>query len=257
LGLLTFSINVSLDGCGDHREGIADDETHAFFTRLMDEGGAMLWGRVTYEMMESYWPAVARGDEEAPPAMREWAVKLEAKPKYVVSSTRKDFPWTNSHHIAGDLRTGVQKLKDATPAGVLLGSGKLATELDRLDLIDEYKFLVHPRIAGHGPTLYRAGCPGRDGSSWSRRSRSAAARLPCTTGARGDSEQPHRAQLAGQRLVGSLLAAQHGVPAARTPSTAGMPSCPSLTLFSASRGSPHRPMDNGQPIRTPSLVARA
>ena len=60
--------------------------------------------------------------------MREWAVKLEAKPKYVVSSTRKDFPWTNSHHIAGDLRTGVQKLKDATPDGVLLGSGKLATE---------------------------------------------------------------------------------------------------------------------------------
>ena len=71
--------------------------------------------------------------------MREWAVKLEAKPKYVVSSTRKDFLWTNSHHIAGDLRLGVQKVKDATPAGVLLGSGTLATELDRLDLIDEYK----------------------------------------------------------------------------------------------------------------------
>ena len=65
MGLLTFSINVTLDGCVDHREGIADDETHAFFTRLMDENGAMLWGRVTYEMMESYWPAVARGDEEA------------------------------------------------------------------------------------------------------------------------------------------------------------------------------------------------
>jgi hypothetical protein len=75
MGLLTFSINVTLDGCVDHQEGIADDETHVFFTRLMDEGGAMLWGRVTYEMMESYWPAVARGDEEAPPAMREWAVK--------------------------------------------------------------------------------------------------------------------------------------------------------------------------------------
>ena len=101
MGLLTFSFNVTLDGCGDHQEGIANDETHAFFTRLMDEGGAMLWGRVTYEMMEGYWPAVARGDEEASPAMREWAVKLEAKPKYVVSSTRKDFPWTNSHHIGG------------------------------------------------------------------------------------------------------------------------------------------------------------
>jgi dihydrofolate reductase len=75
----------------------------------------------------------------------------------VVSSTRQDFPWANSHHLAGDLRMSVQKLKDATPAGVLLGSGKLATELDRLDLIDEYKFLVHPRLAGHGPTLYQSG----------------------------------------------------------------------------------------------------
>jgi dihydrofolate reductase len=159
VGLLTFSINITLDGCVDHQEGIADDETHAFFTRLMDESGAMLWGRVTYEMMEEYWPAVAMGAVEAPPAMREWALKLEAKPKYVVSSTRTDFPWTNSHHIAGKLGAGVQQLKDATPNGVLIGSGKLATELDRLDLIDEYKLLVHPRIAGHGPTLYETGLP--------------------------------------------------------------------------------------------------
>ncbi|MGE4242374.1 dihydrofolate reductase family protein [Ramlibacter sp.] len=160
MGHLTFCLNVTLDGCVDHQEGIADDETHGFFTRLMDEHGAMLWGRVTYEMMESYWPAVARGDVEAPPAIREWAVKLEAKPKYVVSSTRKDFAWTNSHHVEGDLRAGVLKLKDATPEGVLLGSGKLATELDRLGLIDEYRFLIQPRIAGHGPTLYADGLPG-------------------------------------------------------------------------------------------------
>ncbi len=159
MGLLTFSINVTLDGCVDHRVGIADDETHAFFTRLLDDAGAMLWGRVTYEMMESYWPAVARGDEEAPPAIREWAVRLEAKPKYVVSSTRSDFSWSNSHHLTGGLPTAVEELKEATPAGVLLGSGTLATELDRLDLIDEYQFLVHPRIAGHGPTLFESGLP--------------------------------------------------------------------------------------------------
>lgn len=159
MGLLTFSINVTLDGCVDHREGIADDETHAYFTRLMDECGAMLWGRITYEMMESHWPAVARGDVEAPPTIRAWAVKLEDKPKSVVSSTRAAYLWTNSHDIAGDLHEGVQRLKDATPAGVLLGSAKLATELDRLNLIDEYKILIHPRIAGHGPTLYRDGLP--------------------------------------------------------------------------------------------------
>ena len=125
----------------------------------MNESGAMLWGRVTYEMMESYWPAVARGEVEAPAAIREWAVQLESKPKYVVSSTRQDYPWTNSHHIAGDLRAGVQALKDATPAGVLVGSGQLATALDQLELIDEYRFLMHPRIAGHGPTLYQQGLP--------------------------------------------------------------------------------------------------
>jgi dihydrofolate reductase len=160
MGLLTFSINLTLDGCVDHAEGIADEETHAFFTRLMDKAEAMLWGRVTYEMMESHWPAVARGEVQATPAMRAWARKLQAKPKYVLSSTRKDFPWPHSHHIAGDLRTGVQQLKDATPDGVLLGSGKLAAALDRLDLIDEYQLLVHPRIAGHGPTLYAGGLPG-------------------------------------------------------------------------------------------------
>lgn len=157
MGLLTFCLNLTLDGCVDHQEGIADDETHAFFTRLMNANGAMLWGRVTYEMMESAWPAIARGDQDAPPSLREWAIRLESKPKYVVSSTRSEFPWTNSHRLGGDLRAAVQGLKDATPDGVLLGSGRLATELDRLELIDEYVFLVHPRIAGHGPTLYERG----------------------------------------------------------------------------------------------------
>lgn len=159
MGLLTFCLNLTLDGCIDHQEGIADDETHAFYTGLMDAAGAMLWGRVTYELMESYWPAVARGEVDAPPAIREWAVKLEAKPKVVVSSTRTRFPWAHTRHITGDVLTGVQTLKDEMPNGVLLGSATLAAELDRLGLIDEYRLLVHPRIAGHGPTLYRSGLP--------------------------------------------------------------------------------------------------
>lgn len=159
MGKLTFSLNVTLDGCVDHLEGVADEETHAFFTDLMDAHGAMLWGRVTYELMEGYWPAVARGEQPAPPAVRAWADKLDAKPKYVVSSTRRDYPWKHSHHLAGDLAAGVQALKAATPGGVLLGSGLLANGLDRLGLIDEYRLLVQPRIAGHGPTLYQAGLP--------------------------------------------------------------------------------------------------
>ena len=132
-------------------------ERFGFFTGLMDEGGAMLWGRVTYEMMESYWPAVARGDVEAPPALRVWAEKLEAKPKYVVSSTRTDFPWTNSHHLAGDLRAGVQQLKDATPAGVLLGSRDRAGPdgADRRVQVPR----PPPGSLATAPMLYQGGLP--------------------------------------------------------------------------------------------------
>lgn len=155
---LTFGMNVTLDGCVDHRVGIADEQTHAFFTELMDAHGAMLWGRVTYELMESHWPAVARGVHDAPPAERAWAEQLEAKPKYVVSATRSAFPWANSHRVQGELGPAVQALKEATPEGLLLGSCTLAAELDRLGLIDRYVFVVQPRIAGHGPTLF-AGLP--------------------------------------------------------------------------------------------------
>ena len=157
MGLLAFSYNVMLDGCVDHREGIADDESHDYFTGLMNAHGAMLWGRVTYELMEEYWPAVARGDIAAPPALLRWAQQLEAKPKYVVSSTRTAYSWNNSHLLSGELRACVLRLKDQYPEGVLLGSGKLATALDRMELIDEYHFLIHPVIAGHGPTLHQAG----------------------------------------------------------------------------------------------------
>jgi dihydrofolate reductase len=116
MGLLTFGLNVTLDGCCDHRVGIADDELLDYFTELMDAAGAMLWGRITYELMESAWPAVAR-DENAPRATREWARKLEAKPKYVVSSSRRDFPWNNTFRVEGDLHEAVRQLKEKTPCG--------------------------------------------------------------------------------------------------------------------------------------------
>src|SRR5262250_2540093 len=151
MGLLTFGLNVTLDGCIDHREGIADDELHDYFTQLMDAAGAMLWGRNTYELMENAWPAVAR-DENAPRAMREWALKLEAKPKYVVSASRRDFPWNNTFRLEGDLYEAVEQLKEKTPQGVLVGSPTLSAALERLGLIDEYRFVIHPVLAGHGPT---------------------------------------------------------------------------------------------------------
>jgi dihydrofolate reductase len=154
MGLLTFSLNVTLDGCVDHRVGIADDELHDHFTGLMDASGAMLFGRNTYELMENAWPQVAR-DPSAPRAMREWATKLEAKPKYVVSKSRRDFPWANTFHLEGELRGAVQKLKDQYPSGVLVGSHALSAELERLELFDAYQLVLHPVLAGHGPTLFQ------------------------------------------------------------------------------------------------------
>ena len=121
-GLLTFAINVTLDGCCDHREVIADDALHDHFTQLIAAAGAMLYGRTTYELMEGYWPAVAR-DENAPRSQREWALKLEDMPKYVVSSSRRDFPWKNSFHVEGDLAEAVARLKDKTPVTVSMKDG--------------------------------------------------------------------------------------------------------------------------------------
>ncbi|AKV00106.1 Dihydrofolate reductase [Labilithrix luteola] len=110
MGLLTFGLNVTLDGCIDHTQGIVDDELHDYWTQLMDQSGAMLFGRNTYELMEGAWPAIAR-DEKAPRAMREWAQKLEEKAKYVVSGSRSDFPWQNTIRVEGELREAISALK--------------------------------------------------------------------------------------------------------------------------------------------------
>ena len=154
MGLLTFTLNVMLDGCVDHRAAVADEEMHDYFTGLMDAAGAMLFGRTTYEMMESAWPAVAR-DDNAPRATRDWARHLEAKRKYVVSATRRDFPWNNTVRVEGDLRQAIERLKESTPGGLLVGSPMLSAGLENLGLIDEYRIVLHPILAGHGPTLFQ------------------------------------------------------------------------------------------------------
>jgi dihydrofolate reductase len=154
MGLLTFAINVTLDGCQDHRVMIADDDLLDYFTQLVGAAGAILYGRTSYELMEDAWPAVAR-DENAPRAARDWARTLEAKPKYVVSTSRRDFPWNNTFHVEGDLVAAARQLKEKTPAGVLVGGPKLAAALEQVGLIDDYRLVVHPLLAGHGPTLFQ------------------------------------------------------------------------------------------------------
>jgi dihydrofolate reductase len=153
MGLLTFGLNVTLDGCIDHTQGIADDELHDYWAQLMDQSGAMLFGRNTYELMEAAWPAVAR-DENAPRAMREWAQKLDAKTKYVVSQSRSEFPWQNTIRVQGDLREAISALKAKTARGILVGAPQLSAALEELGLVDDYRILVHPVISGRGPTLF-------------------------------------------------------------------------------------------------------
>ena len=153
MGLLTFALNVTLDGCCDHRAGIADDALLRYYTRLMDGVGGLLWGLTTYDTTESAWPAFAR-DPQARPAFRRWARKLEVKPKYVVSTTRREFPWKNSVRVEGDLREAIIALKRRTPRGLLVGSPTLSAALEQMGLIDEYRLAVHPIVAGHGPQLF-------------------------------------------------------------------------------------------------------
>jgi riboflavin biosynthesis pyrimidine reductase len=125
----------------------------------------MLWGRVTYDDDGEHWPAVRPRRRGSAPGDARLGDQAGGQAEVRGVVTEWTSRGTNSHRIDGDLAAGVRKLKDETPAGVLLGSGKLATELDRLDLIDEYLFLVHPRIAGHGPDCTRTGYPPRGGSS--------------------------------------------------------------------------------------------
>jgi dihydrofolate reductase len=153
MGLLTFALNVTLDGCIDHRAGIPDDDLLDYFTQLVGGAGAMLYGRTTYELMEDAWPAIAR-DEKAPRAMRDWALQIDGMTKYVVSSSRRDFPWNKTVRVEGDLKEAVTALKEKTPKGLLVGSPMLSAALENMGLIDEYRIVVHPVIAGHGPTLF-------------------------------------------------------------------------------------------------------
>jgi len=150
---LTFGLDVTLDGCCDHREMVANGEMLRYVTRLLDGAGAMLFGRGTYELMEDAWPQVVR-DPKATSSNRASAKKLENETKYVFSASRRDFPWKNTHHVEGDLARAVKALKKATLRGLIVGSPKLSAALQRLDLVDEYRFVVNPVLAGHGPFLF-------------------------------------------------------------------------------------------------------
>src|SRR5687768_13373182 len=148
---LRYSINVTLDGCCDHRAIPADEELHRHAVENIDQADALLFGRVTYEMMEA---AFRPARTEASPAWTEpFARKIDAAKKYVVSSTLDRVDW-NAELVRGDLGKAVQQLKQTKGKGLFTGGVKLPMALAELGLIDEYEFIVHPRLAGHGPTLF-------------------------------------------------------------------------------------------------------
>jgi dihydrofolate reductase len=149
---LRYSINITLDGCCDHRAVLPDEELHRHHTENIAQADALLLGRVTYEMMEAAWrgptPAGARPDWMEP-----FARTIDAAKKYVVSSTLDRVDW-NAELVRGDLGKAVQQLKQQSGKGLFTGGVTLPLALAELGLIDEYEFVVHPVLAGHGPTLF-------------------------------------------------------------------------------------------------------
>jgi dihydrofolate reductase len=153
---LRYSINVTLDGCCDHRAITPDEELHRHAAENLERADALLFGRVTYEMMEAGWRPVAQTGLR-PDWMKNWmepfARTINAAKKYVVSSTLERVDW-NAELVRGDLGKAVQQLKEESGKGLLTGGVKFPLALAELGLIDEYEFVVQPRLAGHGPTLF-------------------------------------------------------------------------------------------------------
>jgi dihydrofolate reductase len=151
---LRYYINVTLDGCCDHRAIPTDEDLHRYAAEKLAQADALLFGRVTYEMMEAgwRWPAGTRPDWMAD-WMEPFARTINAAKKYVVSTTLDRVDW-NAELVRGDLGKAVQQLKQEPGKGVFVGGVKLPQALAELGLIDEYEFVVHPRLAGHGPTLF-------------------------------------------------------------------------------------------------------
>jgi dihydrofolate reductase len=152
---LRYSINVTLDGCCDHRVGmIPDEESHRYWAAQMERADALLFGRVTYEMMEAAWrqPATGTWPDWMPDWMVPFARTIDGAKKYVVSGTLDQVDW-NAELVQGDLEKAVQELKREPGEGLFVGGVTLPLALADLRLIDEYEFLVQPIVAGHGPTL--------------------------------------------------------------------------------------------------------
>jgi dihydrofolate reductase len=153
---LRFSINITLDGCYDHTVGVVDERLHRHAGELLASADAVIFGRVTYEMMEAAWRAPAETGikpDWMEPWMEPFAHTIHVARKYVVSTTLDRVDW-NAELVRGDLKTAVEQLKREPGNGLGVAGVKLAHALSEMGLIDEYELIVHPRIVGRGPTLF-------------------------------------------------------------------------------------------------------
>lgn len=149
---LRYSINVTLDGCIDHLAAEPTEDIHQHAVENIDRADALIFGRVIYQMMEDAWRGPLTPGAR-PAWMEPFARTIDAKKKYVVSSTLQRVDW-NAALLRGDLAQAVQELKRQPGRGLFTGGVQLPMALAQLGLIDEYEFVVHPRIVGRGPSLF-------------------------------------------------------------------------------------------------------
>ncbi|MDQ2656982.1 MAG: dihydrofolate reductase family protein, partial [Bacteroidota bacterium] len=143
------AINMTIDGNCDHTAGIADEEIHQHYTELLRNGGTLLYGRITYQLMENYWPTLVR-KPSGNKSNDEFAVAMDNIPKLVFSHTLKSVEWESARLARKDLKEEVLELRQQSGKDILVGSRSLIISLLNFDLIDEFQLTVHPVIAGPG-----------------------------------------------------------------------------------------------------------
>ncbi len=154
---LRYSINVMLDGCVDHQVGVPDEELHRHAAETLARADALIFGRVTYGLMEAGWREPAETGVR-PDWMPGWTMPfakiIHAAKKYVVSNTLGQVDWNAELIRVDQIEATVRRLKAEPGKGLYVGGVMLPLALAELGLIDEYEFVMQPRIVGHGPTLF-------------------------------------------------------------------------------------------------------
>jgi dihydrofolate reductase len=149
---LIFGINITLDGCVDHTKQYADEETHQYFTQLLREADLLVYGRKTYQLMVPFWPEVAK-NQSMSQASNEFAQAFDSLNKIVFSRSLDSVEDKNTRIVRSNLHDEILKLKQEQGKNILVGGVDIPSQLIELGLIDEYRFVVGPIVAGEGRRL--------------------------------------------------------------------------------------------------------